>query len=58
MAPVAKEANLTAADLVVLVPWLIFAAGLVVIGWRLLVSSQVCRRLGCRRNCRPPGTST
>jgi len=28
---------MTAADLLVLVPWLVFAAGLAVIGWRLLV---------------------
>ena len=28
---------MTAADLLVLVPWLIFAAGLTVIVWRLLI---------------------
>jgi hypothetical protein len=56
-----EEAKVTAADLLVLVPWLIFAAGLTVIGWRLLVSRQACRR---RRDCRhesrdgPPGVST
>jgi hypothetical protein len=39
----------TAADLMVLVPWLIFAAGVGVIGWRLLA-----RRGGRRRgdDCR------
>jgi hypothetical protein len=31
------EANVTAASVLVLVPWLVFAAGLVVIGVRLLV---------------------
>jgi hypothetical protein len=45
----AREAKLTAADLLVLVPWLIFAAGLAVIGWRLLVSRGICPR---RRNRR------
>jgi hypothetical protein len=36
---------LTATDLIVLVPWLVFAAAVAVIGWRLLVS----RRAGHRR---------
>jgi hypothetical protein len=31
---------LTATDLIVLVPWLIFVACLAVIGWRLLVSRR------------------
>ena len=31
------EANVTAASLLILVPWLVFAAGLVVIGLRLLL---------------------
>jgi hypothetical protein len=35
---------LTAGDLLVLAPWLIFGAGLAVIGWRVLMS----RRGGCR----------
>jgi hypothetical protein len=35
---------LTAADLLVLVPWLIFAAGLAVIGLRLLLSRRAARR--------------
>jgi hypothetical protein len=34
----------TAADLLVLVPWLLFAAGLAVIGWRLLASRWARRR--------------
>jgi len=33
----AREANVTAAGLLILVPWLVFAAGLVVIGLRLLL---------------------
>jgi hypothetical protein len=32
----AKEAEVTAVDLLVLVPWLIFGAGMAVIGYRLL----------------------
>jgi len=31
------EVNVTAASLLILVPWLVFAAGLVAIGVRLLV---------------------
>jgi len=31
---------LTATDLIVLAPWLIFAAGLAVIGWRLLAGRR------------------
>lgn len=58
VAPVARELNVTAADLVVLVPWLIFAAGLVVIAWRLLVSGHARRRSRGRKSCGPPGTST
>jgi hypothetical protein len=37
---------LTAADLLVFVPWLIFAVGITVIAWRLLVSRRGSRR--CR----------
>jgi hypothetical protein len=35
---------LTATDVLVLVPWLIFGAGLAVIGWRLLSSRTAGRR--------------
>jgi hypothetical protein len=31
------DGKVTAADLLILIPWLVFAAGLAVIGWRLLV---------------------
>jgi hypothetical protein len=43
-------------DLFVAVPWLIFAAGLLVIGWRLALSHVHAR--GKRRRDRPgsPGT--
>lgn len=34
---------MTAADLLVLVPWLLFAAGLAIIGWRLLASRRARR---------------
>ena len=40
---------MTAADLLVLLPWLIFGAGVAVIGCRLLSSRAACRR---RRNSR------
>jgi hypothetical protein len=33
----AREANVTGASLLILLPWLVFAAGLVAIGVRLLV---------------------
>ena len=33
----AREANVTAVTLLILVPWLVFAAGLVAIGLRLLI---------------------
>jgi hypothetical protein len=33
----AGDPKVTDADLLVLVPWLVFAVGLAVIGWRLLV---------------------
>jgi hypothetical protein len=34
----------TAADLLVLVPWLVFLAGLAVIAWRLTISRRLRRR--------------
>jgi len=40
----AREANVTAAGLLILVPWLVFAAGLVVIGLRLLLIRRGRRR--------------
>jgi hypothetical protein len=40
----AREANVTAASLLILVPWLVFAAGLVVIGLRLLLILRDQRR--------------
>ncbi len=40
----AREANVTAASLLILVPWLVFAAGLVVIGLRLLLIRRDQRR--------------
>jgi hypothetical protein len=33
----AGDGKVTAADLLILIPWLVFAAALAVIGWRLLV---------------------
>ena len=33
----AREANVTAVTLLILIPWLVFAAGLVTIGLRLLI---------------------
>jgi hypothetical protein len=38
-----RRRRLTAADLLVLVPWLIFGAGLAVIGCRVLSSRAACR---------------
>jgi hypothetical protein len=35
---------MTRADLLVLLPWLIFAAGVGLIGWRLLVTRAESRR--------------
>ena len=40
----AREANVTAVSLFILVPWLVFAAGLVAIGVRLLVIRRDRRR--------------
>jgi hypothetical protein len=40
---------MTTVDLMVLIPWLIFAAGLGVIGWRLLARRGTGRH---RRDCR------
>jgi hypothetical protein len=40
----AREANVTAVDLLILVPWLVFAAGLVAIGLRLLIIRRDRRR--------------
>jgi hypothetical protein len=40
----AREANVTAVSLLILLPWLVFAAGLVVIGVRLLVIRRDRRR--------------
>jgi hypothetical protein len=34
----------TAADLLVLLPWLVFAAGLTAIAWRLMISRRLRRR--------------
>jgi len=39
---------MTAANLLVLIPWLVFAVGLAVIGWRLL-ASRGCRHRRDRR---------
>ena len=39
-----REANVTAASLIILVPWLVFAAGLAAIGLRLLVIRRDRRR--------------
>lgn len=41
--PTGREANVTAAGLLILLPWLVFAAGLAAIGLRLLVIRR-CRR--------------
>jgi hypothetical protein len=41
---IGEEVQVTAADLLVVVPWLAFAAGLAVIGWRLLASRRAHRR--------------
>jgi hypothetical protein len=38
------EANVTAASLLILVPWLVFAAGLVAIGLRLMLIRRDRRR--------------
>jgi hypothetical protein len=40
----AREANVTAVSLLILVPWLVFAAGLVAIGVRLLFIRRDRRR--------------
>jgi hypothetical protein len=40
----AREANVTAVSLLILIPWLVFAAGLVTIGLRLLVIRRDRRR--------------
>lgn len=47
--PSRERRNLTAADLLVLLPWLVFAAGLAVIGWRLLASHRARARRSDRR---------
>jgi hypothetical protein len=39
-----REANVTGASLLILLPWLVFAAALVVIGVRLLVIHRGRRR--------------
>jgi hypothetical protein len=44
--------NVTGDDLIVAAPWLAFAAGLAVIGWRLAASRGRRRR---RRGLLPPG---
>jgi hypothetical protein len=48
---------MSADDLIVVVPWLVFAAGLAVIGWRLAAGRGL--RRGLRRERRPglPGKS-
>jgi hypothetical protein len=38
------EANVTAVDLLILITWLVFAAGLVAIGLRLLIIRRDRRR--------------
>jgi hypothetical protein len=43
--------NVTGDDLIVVAPWLAFAAGLAVIGWRLAVGRSRRRRRG------PPGAA-
>ena len=40
---------MTAANLLVLIPWLIFAVGVAVIGWRLLASRRGCGQRRDRR---------
>jgi len=40
----AREATVTAASLLILVPWLVFAAGLMAIGLRLLILRRERRR--------------
>jgi len=40
----AREAEVTVVDLLVLVPWLIFGAGMAVIGYRLLRRQSTARR--------------
>jgi hypothetical protein len=40
----AREAKVTAVTLLILVPWLVFAAGLVTIGLRLLIIRRDRRR--------------
>ncbi|MGH3186726.1 MAG: hypothetical protein ACRDPY_16985 [Streptosporangiaceae bacterium] len=40
---------MTRADLLVLLPWLIFAAGVGLIGWRLMVTRGTWRRRKDRR---------
>jgi hypothetical protein len=40
---------MTGADLLVLLPWLIFAAGVALIGWRLIVTRGKSRRRRDRR---------
>jgi len=40
---------LTTTDFLVLVPWLIFGAGLAVVGWRVLRSRTASRRKRGRR---------
>jgi hypothetical protein len=39
-----REANVTGVSLLILLPWLVFAAGLVVIGVRLLIIRRDRRR--------------
>jgi hypothetical protein len=39
-----EEANVTAVSLLILLPWLVFAAGLVTIGLRLLIIRRGGRR--------------
>jgi hypothetical protein len=40
----AREATVTAASLLILVPWLVFALGLIAIGLRLLILRRDRRR--------------
>jgi hypothetical protein len=46
--------NVTGDDLIVAAPWLAFAAGLAVIGWRLAIS-RGRRRPSAGEGTRPPG---
>jgi hypothetical protein len=39
-----REASVTAASLLILIPWLVFAAGLMAIGLRLLILRRGRRR--------------